>query len=681
MDGRMGAGVAFPIDVGAQAHGWTLPMGQHPLFDQGVEGTAQVVPMRTTISVKKSLFAALLLFLSGYQFAHADGCSRPVRTIEVPAQEQLRIRLKKDHPRLLIAAEDIARTKKLITENTLAEKWYAKKLQEGHGILMEPPSAYTTRKSEGLLAVSRTVLKRVYTLALLFHLEGEDRYRQRLWEELSAAASFPTWHPEHFLDTAEMTHAFAIAYDWLYDTWSPRQREILRTAIRDKGLNPAHRAYEGLSQSGWWVSTPYNWNLVCNGGIGMGALAILDEAPELAGAVLLETLHSVPKAMAQFAPDGGYDEGTLYWGYATYYATLFLASLETALGSTFGLAELPGYNRTGLFPIHLTGPQSATFNYADADGETYWTSHMFWLARKFHQPAFAWYARQINQIHALDLLWFSADGNEPATEGLPLDASFPSTQVVTVRSDWTDRDGVFVGFKGGSNRTPHSHLDLGSFVLDALGVRWAVDLGPDDYDLPGYFDAGRWDYYRTRSEGHNTLVINPDAGSDQNVHACAPIIRSAFEPSRSFAIVDLSSAYQPRATRVWRGLALVDRSRVVIQDEIQTSEPAEVWWGMHTPAEVHLAEDKKSALLTLGNSHLTARILTPVTATFTTVKSRPLPSSPHPLRQTPNEGITKLAVKLRDVREVRLVVLLEPVAKSRQGPAVPVQVEALADWH
>ena len=37
-----------------------------------------------------------------------------------------------------------------------------------------------------------------------------------------------------------MTHAFAIAYDWLYDTWSPEQRAVLAQAM-EMGSSPACR--------------------------------------------------------------------------------------------------------------------------------------------------------------------------------------------------------------------------------------------------------------------------------------------------------------------------------------------------------------------------------------------------------------------------------------------------------
>lgn len=84
---------------------------------------------------------------------------------------------------------------------------------------------------------------------------------------------------------------------------------------------------------------------------------------------------------------------------------------------------------------------------------------------------------------------------------------------------------LFVGFKAGANDVNHSSLDLGSFVLDADGLRWATDLGPDDYNLPGYFDtkkgtaSPRWKYYRLNNRSNNTLT---PGDALQDYHATAP---------------------------------------------------------------------------------------------------------------------------------------------------------------
>src|SRR5207248_2029286 len=181
-------------------------------------------------------------------------------------------------------------------------------------ILRASPSRYEIPDGLRLLETSRRVMGRIYTLALVYRLNAEPRYAQRAWQELAAAADFKDWNPRHFLDTAEMTHAFAIGYDWLYDYWTPEQRATLRTAIVEKGIKPA---LEIENKKAWWAATSYNWNQVCNGGIGMGALAVADEEPDLAGDFLGKALKSIQLAMAEYGPDGAWPEGPGYWNYAT----------------------------------------------------------------------------------------------------------------------------------------------------------------------------------------------------------------------------------------------------------------------------------------------------------------------------------------------------------------------------
>ena len=92
-----------------------------------------------------------------------------------------------------------------------------------------------------------------------------------------------------------------------------------------------------------------------------------------------------------------------------------------------------------------------------------------------------------------------------------------------MRSEWNDADATFVGFKGGTNKAHHGHLDLGTFVLDSAGQRWAIDLGSDDYGSPDYFNGEkRWGYYRASTAGHNTLVID---GRNQDPAVDAEVIK------------------------------------------------------------------------------------------------------------------------------------------------------------
>jgi len=85
-----------------------------------------------------------------------------------------------------------------------------------------------------------------------------------------------------------------------------------------KGLQPALEVYR---QKGWWSQARHNWNQVCNGGIGIAALALLDELPDLCGEVLNHAVYSIQLPMQEFAPDGAWGEGPGYWNYATSTAT------------------------------------------------------------------------------------------------------------------------------------------------------------------------------------------------------------------------------------------------------------------------------------------------------------------------------------------------------------------------
>jgi|UniRef100_A0A7V6DQS8 hypothetical protein len=594
---------------------------------------------------------------------------------------QALIRLvKKEHPRLLVQETDFVQLQRLIQQNAAARKWYAAQKRAAARFLVEPPCSYKLAGENGLLASSRAVLDRVYTLALVYKVEGGGRYLHRLWEELEAAAAYPDWHPRHFLDTAEMTHAFAVAYDWLYAAWTGPQRQVLAQTILEKGLKPALAAYRDQKKTGWWAASPYNWNLVANSGIGLGALAVSTEAPEIAAKVLDKALHSLPRALARLNPDGGSSEGPLYWGYSTFYTCVFLAALDTALGKDFGLAQTPGLAATGFFPLYLTGPTGKTFNYADSPEKIPWLAQLFWLARKYDQPLFALPACGSPRPHPLGLVWRDFAASPKPDNSLPLDRYFRGIEVAAMRSSWQDDQGTFVALKAGDNRAGHAHLDLGTFVLDAQGQRWALDLGPDDYNLPGYFGPERWDYYRTRAEGHNTLVINPGRGPDQNPAASARISRFYSSPQLAWAIADLTPAYAHAASKVWRGLALVNRRQVLIEDEIETRQPAAIWWFLHTPAMVRLSADKKSAILTQNSRRWQARLLQPENATFKLDKARPLPLSPHPHCQKDNPGVQKLAVNLEPASKVRLVVWLTPLPEGESAQPPPPVIIPLADW-
>lgn len=572
--------------------------------------------------------------------------------------------LRPGHPRLLVLDAELARVRQAIEKEPMAREWHERLLQEAGRMLKAKP---IERKLIGprLLDKSRTALQRVSTLAGLYRLDGDKRFAERAREEMLTAAAFEDWNPKHFLDVAEMTNALAIGYDWLYGFLSAEDRATIRAAIVEKGLKQSLPIYE---KQRWWSKVEHNWNQVCNGGMTVGALAIAEEEPALAAQIIADGRKSIGLAMKTFGPDGGWPEGPGYWNYATAYNVFYLAALETALGTDFGFKKIPGFAGTGFFRIHFTGPTGRTFNYADAHESAGSAAQMFWLAREFSQPVFAGHERIMAESRPtiFHLFWFDGRGRAPQDDDLPRAAVFRGVDVAFLRSAWAGRGAVFVGFKGGDNKANHSHLDLGSFVLDALGQRWAMDLGSDDYNLPGYFGKQRWSYYRLRTESHNTLTLD---GENQDPHAAAPIVAFSASTQRQFAVADMTAAYKSKTTRAYRGIALLNGQQVLVQDELESRQPVDVVWNFLTKARIDAHGGQ--ATLTMSGEKLEAHILSPQGARFEVISANP----PAPQHQQPD--VQNLTVRLpAKTTQTRLAVLLSRTAGTGSAP----KLEPLEAW-
>ena len=161
-----------------------------------------------------------------------------------------------------MTAERLATLKSLVTTDTEAKNLSVKVERRAHGLLGAAPVAYGHSGVEhSLLAVSREVCDRLYSLGLHYLLSGNRASAARAVKEMVTVAGFPDWNPSHFLDTAEMTHCVGIGYDWTYDAISTEERATIERGVAKNGLQAyLSRAYP---KNEW--SRPYwNWNQVVN---------------------------------------------------------------------------------------------------------------------------------------------------------------------------------------------------------------------------------------------------------------------------------------------------------------------------------------------------------------------------------------------------------------------------------
>jgi hypothetical protein len=164
-----------------------------------------------------------------------------------------------------------------------------------------------------------------------------------------------------------------------------------------------------------------------------------------------------------------------------------------------------------------------------------------------------------------------------------------------MRTSWTDPNAIYVATKGGSASINHAHMDIGSFIMEANGVRWAMDFGMQDYEsleskgvkLWGRTqDSERWNVFRLNNYSHNTLSVDSQL---QQVTGHASIIASGKEANNMFATMDLSSVYEGQVNQAKRTISIMDGKKVQVQDEIKTNDrQTKIRWNMLTPAEVEI---------------------------------------------------------------------------------------------
>ena len=584
----------------------------------------------------------------------------------------------KQHPRILLLKGEERLIMQSINGNPTWKKMHEAILKEC-GRIIELPVVERIQIGRRLLDKSREALRRIFHLSYAWRMTGDQKYFDRCEKEMLAIAGFSDWNPSHFLDVGEMTMAMAIGYDWLYPKLSDESKKAIRDAIVQKGIYPSlDPKYNS------WLRVTNNWNQVCNAGMTYGALAVAEDHPGLAQNVIEQAIASVPLSMDEYKPDGGYPEGYGYWGYGTSFNVMFLSALETAFNSDFGLNKTPGFLQTAGFLQNMTGITGPSFNWGDAGSGGGLNPAMFWLAQKNNDPSLLWVEKTYLQRD--DYSRFTRDRLLPAImiwgKNLPLEkVSEPKVKawkgqganpVAMMRTSWTDPNAIYVGFKAGSPSVNHGHMDVGSFIMEAEGIRWASDFGMQDYEsleskgiaLFGRTqDAQRWSVFRLNNRVHNTLTIDNQL---QQVKGYARIDQFSDQPDFMYAVSDISQVYENQLASAKRGVAVVDQKFVVISDELVTGDkPATVRWTMLTSATPK--PGKNSISLTKDGKSLNLKVNTSAKVTMKTWSTTPTTSY-----DAPNPGTTLVGFEceIPAHTNLSLEVLLIPEKEIRNAKFV-----------
>ena len=557
------------------------------------------------------------------------------------------------HPRLLFSKQEEQQIRDLFGTEPLLDSLYVGLMKEAERLLLVPPQEDPRREiknTKDILPISREQVYRMVNLALAYRLSGDRRFAEKAETELVHVCNFPDWDPIHYLDVAEMTTAVAIGYDWLYDVLAPSTRQLVVHSIKTKALDLVVEEYNtGNADS--WAKRETNWNVVCNTGMVLGALAIEEHYPELAKHIIGEAVRYIPNCLKHFAPDGVCYEGPAYWGYTNMYLSLLLKALNDNFGGDFGLSEMVGVDKSVLYYMHSTSPSGKIFNFANS-GSTAPAAEpiYFYFSRAFNQPEVATFYRDVlsKTVHEgnyfrfyfLSIPWY--DTASSTADALPkLKVYEGINDIVVFNGNRNIPNSLYLIAKTGDPDMAHQQLDIGTFIVEMNGIRWTDDLGTDNYNLPGFWDykpdGQRWTYFRNSNFSHNTLSIDHKL---QNSAGTGEIDRLDDRAAQPFVTMNMSTAYAGQSRFVYRTFRMLDDTRILVTDSVGLQSPSQsVQWSVITSADVECKGN--TAVLRKDGKSFSLKIASPTNASFTTKAAKRGTEAEKPI-----EGYTVLSASV-----------------------------------
>ncbi|HKK73484.1 MAG TPA: heparinase II/III family protein [Saprospiraceae bacterium] len=540
-----------------------------------------------------------------------------------------------EHPYLFFDKSGLKEIKKNIKNDVESGELMTRLLTEANSLLYMPVDAKIPERGTHVRAGWSEIDRaneyerklRAYSshaqhLAFVYQITGEEEYAQKAFDFAEVVCQMPVWvlqaHefpiiysrvmpwnvPDNQVNfnfdirTAGLGESIACVYDWTYEALEDWQRDRIRGALLEKVITPVRGDYEFH----WWA-TSYrcNWTGVCNGGLGITAIALLKDHPTLID-VVAESYNRINKMMNEIGVDGGWQEGGGYLHYGLRHATRFAVSLKEASGGQFNLFKNERLsNNPASFLIYLNIPPNRAVNFGDSKDRINGSTDFFnLLTNETNSQEAAWYRNHIlgRGRNVYDLIF-----PRPAMEGTPPEnpsRHFKSIDWWVMRSDFTDVNKVFLAGKAGKNNDPHhGHLDIGHFVLYWKGQAFLKDSGQPYYDEE-YFDETRWQYPQAASAGHNVIMVNgeqqvPGKLKNQpfNHEIGGKVIEFKSTKKRDYVRMDPSNAYPKKELRKWQRHIVLEKPNItLLLDDIETQKNgALVDLRFHTEVEEQINRD------------------------------------------------------------------------------------------
>lgn len=385
-----------------------------------------------------------------------------------------------EHPRILFSLEDVPALREKVGEGWLASGYARMRLAADQRLAGNDfnisYSATLGRKMQDIIS----------SMALVGYIEDNSQYfryaidftlhqlRRFTLEELE----FNNAGSPH-LGLGDVTHAIAVAYDWLYPEMTADERAEMRSKLEELATLQYENVrilYNGSSS----FNDSSNHNAVANGGLGLAAIALGDRPEWIEDAV-----RQIRRYMEYSSDEAGWNfEGTSYFGYGGWGAFPFASAVQRLNGPDL-FAEFPKYDTVAVdYFLRQMPPYTSVSGIAAA---------MPFIMRNRDEVGM-WLWLHVNgeggnqtygsagsdiSFWPYTLIWADPDlePSPPMGSDLPLDKVFPSDRVL-FRDGWDPMDAVVTLTAGWTVHSGHRERKDNSFNFYALGERFAIS--PND---------------------------------------------------------------------------------------------------------------------------------------------------------------------------------------------------------
>ncbi len=433
-------------------------------------------------------------------------------------------------------------------------------------------------------------------MAMAYRLTGDPVYLASVRTWMNALVSYQDWASNEDIGAAHLLMGMSIAYDWLYDSFTPAERQ----SYRDKMVYHTNILHDLLITPGstWWRDHLYsNHNYTNVTAIAMTAVALYGEAPD-SDAWLDAAADNYNAVLALLSPDGASKEGASYWALQmTHMMSYFISIYRFDNATAAQIFDSDYFNNTVMYRLYASMPGYAQIvDYSDSPRhDVHRSTHVLrGLAAIFSDPYAQWLAERIDAAkedigesslsYWLNMLWYSPGVAQTPPDDLPLYRYFDNFGILISRSSWQDdafwsfhKSGAYQGYHAeaaGFFPGSHAHPDSGQFLTWSQG-RWLV------------IDDGLVKLKRT--ENHNVLTFNDavQLGSDQTWFNSIEVLQNggtvtqvyqSLSDEYQYIVTELASMYRAAAdVSSWqRSFITLPEGYQVIRDDVSLGSAGQI---------------------------------------------------------------------------------------------------------